>query len=375
MKILVIGGLPSSLYNFRGEFIKELLRNNHTVLCMASGATLEDIQQINKIGVRYLDYPLSRNGLNPFGDFKTLIFLYNKIKVEKPDLIVCYTIKPVIWGGIAAKLAGKSRYYALITGLGFAFQRRGFLRNLLTDLVRHLYEFALSKASFVIFQNIENQQVFIDYGIVPKERTARVFGSGVNVSRYENLPLPEGTPVFLTIARLLGEKGLREYAKAAEIVKLKYPEANFRLVGPEDPSPDGIPLNEVMKWHKSGTIEYMGGTNDVRPFINDCHVFVLASYHEGMPRTVLEAMSIGRPILTTNVEGCRETVIEGVNGFLVPKQDAQALAVRMIWFIENQTKWYEMAKQSRKIAEDIFDVHKVNESLLKIMQLKESNNA
>ena len=375
MKVIIIGGLASSLVNFRGDLIRSFIENGHNVVAMSANAESELVREIESLGCRFIPIPIERNTLNPVSDFKLLISLWQLFRIERPDVILSYTIKPVIWGGIAARLYGKARFYGLITGLGFAFQRGGFKRNLLGSIATGLYKLGLGKASAVIFQNPDNQQVFIDQRIAPKELTARVFGSGVNVSRYENLPLPEGEVVFLTIARLLGEKGLREYAKAAEIVKSMYPNVNFQIVGPEDPSPDGIPLKEVMTWHNSGAIEYLGGTDDVRPYINRCHIFVLASYHEGMPRTVLEAMSIGRPILTTNVEGCRETVTEGVNGYLVPKKDAQALAEKMIWFIENKHEWNEMAKQSRKIAEDKFDVHKVNESLLEIMQLKGNDNA
>ena len=374
MKIIVIGGLASSLVNFRGDLIRAFIQNGYEVIAMSAHAESELVREIESLGCKFIPIPIERNGLNPISDLKLLITLCKLFNFHKPDVILSYTIKPVIWGGLAARFYGKARFYGLITGLGFAFQRGGFKRNLISNIASNLYKLALSKASGVIFQNPDNQQVFIELNIAPKEKTTRVFGSGVNVSRYENSPLPVSSPVFLTIARLLGEKGLREYAKAAEIVKLQYPEVSFQLVGPEDPSPDGISIEEVMNWHNSGVIKYLGGTDDVRPFIKSCHVFVLASYHEGMPRTVLEAMSIGRPILTTNVEGCRETVAEGVNGFLVPKRDHQALAEKMIWFIENKHEWNEMARQSRQMAEDKFDVHKVNESLLEIMQLKGGNN-
>jgi len=375
MKIIIIGGLASSLVNFRGDLIRDFIANGHDVVAMSANAESELVREIESLGCRFIPIPIERNGLNPVSDLKLLISLWQLFRIERPNVIFSYTIKPVIWGGIAARFYGKARFYGLITGLGFAFQRGGFKRNLLGNIATALYKLALAKASAVIFQNPDNRQVFIDKKIVPYDLTQRVYGSGVNVSRYKSLPLPACKPVFLTISRLLGEKGLWEYAKAAEVVKLKYPDTSFQLVGPEDPSPDGIPLEEVMSWHNSGAIEYLGGTNDVRPFINKCHIFALASYHEGMPRTVLEAMSIGRPILTTNVEGCRETVVEGINGYLVPKKNAEALAERMIWFIENQDEWQQMAIESRKMAEQKFDVHKVNYSLLKIMQLKSNDNA
>ena len=154
------------------------------------------------------------------------------------------------------------------------------------------------------------------------------------------------------------------------MVKISFPDVVFQLVGPEDPSPDGIPLSEIQEWHNKGWIEYCGVIDDVRPFLNDCSVFVLPSYHEGMPRTVLEAMSVGRPILTTDVPGCRETVLPGKNGFLVPKGDVEKLAERMIWFIENRDQWEKMGTKSRKLAEENFDVHQVNKELMNIMKLE-----
>jgi glycosyltransferase involved in cell wall biosynthesis len=179
--------------------------------------------------------------------------------------------------------------------------------------------------------------------------------------------MPLGNPTFLTIGRLLGEKGFREYAQAARVVKEKYPDTVFQLLGPEDPSSDGISAAEVRSWDEFGWVEYLKSTSDVLPNLKRCHIYVLASYHEGMPRTVLEAMAIGRPILTTDVPGCRETVILGENGYLVPRADASALAERMIWFIENSDQWEKMGRRSRDIAEESFDVHKVNAKLLEIM--------
>ena len=193
-------------------------------------------------------------------------------------------------------------------------------------------------------------------------------GSGVDLSSFTKNPLSQDNS-FLLIARLLGDKGIREYALAAKIIKKKYPSAVFNLVGPEDPSPDGIPLKEVLAWHDSGIINYHGGANDVRPYIEKANIFVLPSYHEGMPRTVLEAMAMGRPILTTNVPGCKETVINGKNGWLVEKANADALAQRMIWCIENQGEWQRMGDKSHEMAVEKFDVHKVNQELLKIMGL------
>lgn len=365
IKILVIGAHPSSLINFRGEFLKSLAMK-FDVIAMASGASLSEISAIEKLNVKYVDYPVQRNGLNPITDLKTLIHLYRLFRSSKPDIILAYTIKPVVWGGVAARLAGIKGFYALITGLGFAFQKGSFKRNILRTLVKTLYNMALCHSKGVIFQNPDNLNVFVEHRIVEKEKTFLVNGSGVDLSHFDKVELPSG-PIFLLVARLLGEKGVREYAAAAKIIKAKYPEAIFQLVGPEDSSPDGIKLDEVNRWHREGVIDYLGATSDVRPFFANCSIFVLPSYHEGMPRTVLEAMATARPILTTNVPGCRETVVNGKNGFLVEKENVGELAKKMIWFIEHPRQWQSMADASYEMAKEKFDVNKVNCELMKIM--------
>lgn len=370
MKILIIGASPRSIKNFRGKLITTLKSKGLEVTASASNASLKDINQIIKLGCDYLDYSVSRNGLNPVQDLVTLYSLTKNINHLKPEITLAYTIKPIIWGGIASRFSKVSSFYAMVTGLGYAFQKGGFKKKLLNVLVRFLYKFSLKKSKGVIFQNQDNMQVFIDEGIIPQEKCFLVNGSGVDLSHYQVSPLPL-KPHFLLIARLLGDKGIREYAKAAQIVKQQYPEAVFELVGPEDPSPDGIKLEEINKWVSSGAIEYSGATTDVRPFIENCSIYVLPSYHEGMPRTVLEAMAMGRPILTTDVPGCRETVVNGDNGWLVEKANVEQLAERMIWFIENQEQWSVMGNKSHTMANEKFDVHKVNAEILKIMGLSD----
>lgn len=368
MKINIVGTLPSSLYNFRGELLNQLNKSNFIVQTLASGAKNNDIKAVETLGGDYIDYPVSRSGLNPIKDFKTFVALRNVFKKQQPDVILAYTIKPIIWGAFAARTVPNCRFYALVTGLGFAFQRGNWKKNLLMKLVVILYKAALKNADKVIFQNPDNKQVFIDLGIVPEYKTAVVNGSGVDVTHFEIKPLPTA-PKFLLIARLLGDKGIREYIKAANIIKQHYPNAVFQLVGPEDPSPDGISLKELTKLNKNNSVNYVGATNDVRPFIKDCSIFVLPSYHEGLPRTVLEAMATGRPILTTDVPGCRETVINGENGWLVEKANVEQLVDRMTWFIENPLEWQRMAEASRNMVENKFDVHKVNTELMNIMGL------
>ncbi|EJL6783726.1 glycosyltransferase family 4 protein [Vibrio alginolyticus] len=368
MNVIVIGTLPASLFNFRGQLLLRLVEKSKLVIAMASGASSQEVTSVEVLGCKYVDYPVIRSGLNPIKDLLTFFRLKSEFRKVKPEVILAYTIKPIIWGGLAARFSSNNSFYALVTGLGYAFQPGGRLKAALIWFVRHLYKMALKESKAVIFQNPDNMKTFIDLGIVSSERCHLVNGSGVDLSHFEKDPLPQ-EPRFLLIARLLGDKGIREYAKAAELVKQKYPNATFDLVGPEDPSPDGIDILEINALHDKGVIHYYGATSDVRPFIKGCSIFVLPSYHEGMPRTVLEAMAMGRPILTTDVPGCRETVIDGENGWLVEKANAEQLAEKMIWFIENQDKWQEMGKSSHDMAYEKFDVHKVNAEILKIMGL------
>jgi len=365
-KILLIGTSPISLINFRKELIKSLIVNGHQVIVMVSKFTSTEVENIKNLGVEYIDYSVERNSLNPLADLKTLLNFIKVFTSENPGIVLAYTIKPVVWGGLASRLF-KFNFYALITGLGFAFQGDSFKRKFLTKLVVFLYKAALKKSKAVIFQNTDNRDVFVSKGIVELSKTHVVNGSGVDLEKYSVENLPRGGIKFLCLSRLLSEKGLREYAEAAKIVKNKFPDVEFNLIGPEDSSPDAILLNEVDTW--SDYINYKGSTDDVRPYIKDSHVYVLPSYHEGLPRSTLEAMSMGRPVLTTNAVGCKETVEEGINGFKVPVKSSEALAKKMIWFIENSDQIEKMGIESRKMAEDKFDVHKVNKEMLKIMEI------
>lgn len=370
MRIFVVGALPSSLTNFRGELLKALAQRSQKVYALSNNPTQREIDEIKSLGCEALHYPVARNGLNPVKDLKTWWFLKALLKKHSPAKQLSYTIKPIIWGGLAARNSGVEQY-AMITGLGFAFQPGGVFKNALIRLVGSLYKMALKNAKAVIFQNRDNMQVFVDKGLVPSEKCFLVNGSGVDLTHYKLTPLPSA-PHFTLIARLLGDKGIREYVQAARVVKQKYPQAEFNLVGPEDPSPDGISLSEVLSWSKEGVINYHGAASDVRPFIEKCAVYVLPSYHEGMPRTVLEAMAMGRPILTTDVPGCRETVENGKNGWLVSKANVQQLSERMLWFIEHPEKWSDMGNESYRLAREKFDVNEINKKILEIMGLENS---
>lgn len=367
MKILIIGAYPKSVVEFRGQLIKTLVDQGHKVTVMTALPEQEVVNNITALGAHFIPYTVQRNGLNPMVDFRTLLQLKKVMTQWQPDKTLAYTIKPIIWGGIANRLSRQGDFYAMITGLGYAFEKGTFLRNSVNALVKLLYKIALTKAKAVIFQNNENMELFGQLKLVKPNISHRVYGSGVDISQYGKKDLPQGQPTFLLIARLLGDKGIREFASAARAVKKTYPEVKFQLLGPVDSSPDKITIDEVNKWVVSGEIEYLGETNNVIPFIEKCHIYTLPSYHEGLPRTVLEAMAIGRPILTTEAIGCRDTVIDNKNGRKVPVKSSELLAEQIIWFIEHPEQWSEMAKASRNFACELFDVKKVNENIIQIL--------
>ena len=366
MKILILGTVPNDLLNFRSELIKDILKTGTEVITSSSKLDSDSASYMKKLGITYESISLNRHGLSLRGDFKTLADLLKLFKNRNPNMVLAHGIKLVIWGGISARIR-KIPFYALITGLGFAFQGTTFRRKLLTRLVSFLYRIALKNSKAVIFQNEDNRKIFIEKSIVSPAKTHIVNGSGVDINKYNFTQLPESNLSFLLVSRLLGEKGLREYAEAAKIVKEKFPEVEFKIVGTQDDSMDAIPIEEVKSW--SEYVDYEGPTKDVRPYIKKCHVYVLPSYHEGLPRSTLEAMSMGRPILTTDAAGCKETVNENINGFLVPIGSSKELAKRMIWFINNRDKIKSMGEQSRKIVEKRFDVRKVNLEMLNILKI------
>ena len=368
-KIVIISHYSPSLINFRGDLIRAMVKLGHKVICLGPEAGFE--QPLQELGADYRQIPLHRTGLNPLKDVKTLFSLRKVLKEIKPDIVFSYTVKPIVYGSIAAHMAGVRRMYALISGLGYVFIGQTFKQRLLTQIVAFLYRRGLKYNQVVFFQNPDDLHLFVSKSIVPKTaKPVLVNGSGVNIEKFAFAP-PKLSPVtFLLIARLIKDKGILEYVESARLLKQKYPDARFQLLGPLDINPAAITQEQLERWTKEGIIEYLGKTNDVRPYIADASVFVLPSfYREGTPRSVLEAMSMGRPIITTDAPGCRETVIDGRNGFLVPVKDVDALKSAMEKFILEPDLISQMGKQSRIIAEEKYDVRKVNRAILQEMGL------
>lgn len=369
MKILIVGVAPYSLLHFRGDLIKELIHQNHEVVTMGHNASEAQINELMVYGVRYIEYSVSRTGLNPFLDIGTLFMLVRHFLSESPDCVLSYTIKPVIWGSIASRLFPKIKFVGMVTGLGYAFGEGGILRSFVRFVASVLYRFALANAKAVIFQNKDNRRSFIDQNLVSASKTHVVQGSGINLEYfpYDAYRSAEGVLCFLMVSRLLEDKGVREFLAAAQRVKAIWPDVDFVLIGPEETSPNAVSLSDIMVFVRAGVISYKGAVNDVHNSMINSSVYVLPSYHEGMPRTVLEAMAIGRPIITTDVPGCRETVVDGVNGWLVPKGNSDALYDKMIWFINAPNRIQEMGRKSRDMAVKKFDVKQVNKEIISII--------
>lgn len=366
-KVTVLASLPLSLVNFRLPLLRAIGQQIE-LEATAGESDTQVARTLKAMGINYFSVPISNTGINIKRDLITVIRLRRAFLKSSPDLFLAYTIKPVIYGSIAAKLAGIPRRYSLITGLGVVFTKNDFKTRLLRFFVCCLYKVALACNHKVIFQNKDDAALFNKKRLVAKHKVEIVNGSGLDLEHYALAPLPSKAH-FLLIARLHTIKGVHEYIQAARLIKKRYPDTQFDIVGWIDGNPSAIRQAELDAWIEEGVINFLGKLEDVRPAIQNSSVYVLPSYREGTPRSVLEAMSMGRSIITTDAPGCRETVVDGENGFLVPVKDVDALVVAMEKFIQNPDLIPVMGKKSRQIAEEKYDVHKVNRRMLEIMEI------
>ncbi|MBO9432193.1 glycosyltransferase family 4 protein [Sulfitobacter sp. R18_1] len=371
--VLIAASYSPSLVNFRGALISAMRTRGHQVHACAPGLPDDQATRawLEERGVVCHDVPLRRAGLNPLQDLQALLALVCLMRRIRPSVFLGYTIKPVIWGMLAARWARVPERVALITGLGYAFTGEAMgVRAFVQRLVRTLYSFALRSATLTFFQNPDDMADLQRLKVLPKNAAiGLVNGSGVDIERFNLAALPKGPTRFLLIARLLGDKGIREYVEAARRLSSRWPRVEFHLIGGIDPNPNGIARAEAESWSRDPHFIWHGALDDVRSAISACHVYVLPSYREGTPRTVLEAMSMGRPVVTTDAPGCRETVERGRNGFLIPVRDPEALAEAMEYFLLEPELVRKMGENSRKIAEDKFDVNKVNTVMMDAMKL------
>lgn len=319
-------------------------------------------------GVTYRQIEVSRNGVSVAGDLHTLSSIKKQLREIMPEKIFTFQAKTVIYGVIAARSLGITEVYPLIAGVGSVFLSGDLKSKIVRRIIVAEYKYALKKCSTVFFQNMDDVETFESYKIVRRENVVMLHGSGVDTEKFAVTPLPE-KPAFLCISRLIRDKGVCEYLDAARELKKKYPETRCLLVGPFDTNPSAIKPEELQPYIDDGTIEYFGEQEDVRPYIDQSSVYVLPSYREGTPKTVLEAMSCGRAVITTDAAGCRETTTDGVNGFLVPVKDVAAIVEKMEYFITHPDVISEMGAKGRALAESTFDVRKVNKTICQSMKL------
>lgn len=370
MKIAVFGNYPQWLIRFRGPMLKRMAEKGHSVYACAPSASEDVNAQLADIGVRYAHIPLRRANLNPLNNFKTFICFYQFLLKIKPEYLFVYTVKPVILGSLAAKLAGTDKIVSMIEGLGFVFTELEESKiNWLRVFISFFYRLSLKCSSKIFFLNQDDYDYFLKSKLIDKNQGVVLDGIGVDLEYYYPVSLPEQIS-FVMIARLIKEKGVCEYVRAAEIIKQDFPWVKFTLVGEVDEHPSSLSSLELEQLLVKNCVNYLGRLEDIRPAIRAASVYVLPSYREGLSRTIQEAMAMARPIITTEAPGCRQTVINGVNGYKVPVRNVQRLAEAMKKFIINPELAGEMGHQSRTIAEARFNEDDITDKIMSVMELE-----
>ncbi len=365
MKIIVFSEFSKYLDLSHEELLHEMVIRGHEVY--AIGPETSDEGRLKKLGIGFLKLSFRQHTVNPIHDLLLLLWLVRIMKKIKPDLYLGYTLKPAVYGSIAALLSGVKRRYVMITELSSLFVKKRHGGKTLKSTARLLYKAGFYCSTSVFFQNRDDRKVMLKLKLLARRKSLVIRGPGVNLDYYQPCPMPR-RPIFLFAGSVSRDKGICEYMQAAALLKVHNPEARCWIVGAADPGEESV-SEEIMHLAEEGSIRYFGVAEDIRPYLNDCRFFVFPSYREGIPRSVLEAMAVGRPIITTDAPGCRETVIDGRNGFLVPVGDDMELFDRMQWLLKHPREAEEMAWESLLLVQKKYDMHKVNRSMLKKMHL------
>lgn len=372
MKILVLSSLSWSLVNFRGRLLTDLANAGHEVIACAPDREQGVLDWLSERGIAFRQTPMNRAGTNPVSDIAVLARYMKLIHKERPGAVLAYTQKPIIYGGLASRLCGLKRFFAIMSGLGYVFSDEGSKRPTLRRIVSRIYAAGLRKAEAIFVFNGDDRPMMLEYGIIgPEHNVVQVPGSGVDIEYFAEAQLPDGPPAFVMISRLMRDKGVADYVEAARLVKAEIPNARFTLVGRYEPeNPTGYSEEDVARWVREGLVDHVPETRDVRPYLADAHAFVLPSYYrEGLPRTILEALAVGRPVVTTDMPGCREPIDPGVNGWLVQPKAAPELAAAMIRTVRDRQKLESMAAAARQTAVQKYSVDIVNAMLISEMRL------
>jgi glycosyltransferase involved in cell wall biosynthesis len=368
-----------TLVHFRGPLIRKWIALGIRVYALAPNYDDASRAAVRALGAEPIVYPLDRAGVNPLADLFTFLRLTLILRQLRLDATFHYQIKPIIYGLLAAHLAGVPRRYALVAGLGIVYtdslEPSSRRRRLLARGISWLYRMGLVRAQRVIFQNDADEAEFVARGIVRAQQTYLVPGTGVDLEEWTPQPAVTEPVTFVLAARLLREKGIREFVAAGRLLREDYPSVQMLLLGTPDPNPLSPSREEIAGWVAEGIVTWPGRVT-IGPWLAQSSVFVLPTYYrEGVPRSIQEAMAMGRPIITSDQPGCRETVVEGVNGYLVPVRDVPALAAAMRRFVEEPWRIAAMGAASRSLAEARFDVHQLDQQLLTAMDLGHAPHA
>ncbi len=368
-RLVIVGNQAAAMRNFRGPLIAALVAKGVEVHALAPDYDEADRDAILAVGATPVDYPLRRAGISPVGDVRSTVALTSLLRQIKPDVVLSFSAKPVIYGTVAAALARVPRRYALVEGLGHAFLGGpGLKSRLLQATVSALYRFSLGLATKTFFLNADDVADFVGAGLVRKDRAERIGAIGIDLASWAATAPVSNPLTFLFVGRLLREKGIFEFIEAARAVHAKHPAARFVVLGAPDSNPSSISAEQMQAWVAEGFVSWPGHV-DVKPHLASASVFVLPSYREGVPRSTQEAMAMGKPVITTDVPGCRDTVVDGDNGFLIEAKSAAAIERAMLRFVADPTLVASMGARSRRLAEERFDVHRANARIIAAMGL------
>ncbi|EKF9437582.1 glycosyltransferase family 4 protein [Vibrio cholerae] len=352
MKLIMVANTSWSVFNFRHSLIKELLNCGVELYVIAPEDKFS--AKLTEMGCQVLDLPMQAKGVNPIADLALMLCLLRHYREIKPDFIIHYTIKPNIYGSLAAKLADIPSL-AITTGLGYTFVNQ----NVVSKVARQLYKFAFRYPKEVWFLNEDDRRAFLEHHLIEPNKAVLLHGEGVNLNHFvpTDKPQPDENIRFLLIARMLRDKGVCEFVEAARQIRQRYPNAIFQLLGDCGvPNPSVIGREEIAQWEREGVVEYLGTTDDVRPIIAQADCLVLPSYREGIPRTMIESAAMAKPLIVSDAPGCRDVVLDGQTGYLCEVKNAKALVQRCEQFLTlSDSEKQAMGKAGRSFMEAKFD--------------------
>ena len=365
-KIILIGNTAWGMWKFRADLIKELIHLGHKVIVIAPQD--DWAKKITSLGCTFIDAHLERKGTNPLTDLIYLAKLLNLFFEHKPDIVLSYTIKPVLYGSIAARLAGVQQIVAITTGLGFIFSKD----TVLSKVIKTVYRFALCFSTQVWFLNEDDRNTFLSAKLVTVKKTFVLPGEGVDINYFKPVKVLSRQPIFTLVSRLLWDKGVGVYADCAKELKSLYPNMNFQILGIIDEgNPEGIPETKIKHWNSEGYINYLGSADDIRPILEKSICIVHPTfYKEGVPRILMEASSMGIPCITTNIAGCRDVVQDGITGFLVEPNDKEALKKAILKLVElDEFKQKLLGLRGRERVVQNFSSERINSIYRERLQL------